>query len=355
MSPTTSRKTSKRQRSARLLSVVRPFARTVVIMHDNPDPDAIATGWAIKLLLEKRASMSVRLLGGGDIVRAENRHMVRLLEPPLELVDQFEVPDGTAVVLVDCGPEATNHLVSCEGVRPTAVIDHHVPELLMELPYSDIRPGVAASATIAALYLREQELEPGAALATALVYAIHSETRGSAAPYTHMDRAVLSWLSRRADPGLLAEIENAPLTRAYFGDMVLALQSTFIYDDAAICLLPRAEGAEIIGEVADLLVRCEGIHRVLCCAVCDHVLLLSARTTKQGGNATQLLRETLRDIGRGGGHAHRAGGKLMANISGKKVPEELQDELRSRWLTVCGIPKQRGTRLVSKRDIVVNL
>ena len=30
------------------------------------------------------------------------------------------------------------------------------------------------------------------------------------------------------------------------------MQSTFAYDAAAICFLPRAEGAEIIGEVADL-------------------------------------------------------------------------------------------------------
>ena len=45
------------------------------------------------------------------------------------------------------------------------------------------------------------------------------------------------------------------------------MQRTFIYDDAALCFLQRASGAEIVGEVADLLVRGRGIRRVLCAAI----------------------------------------------------------------------------------------
>ena len=54
--------------------------------------------------------------------------------------------------------------------------------------------------------------------------------------------------THHADPELLAEIEDAPLSRDYYGDMVLALQSTFLYDDCAFCLLPRADWKQAMQE-----------------------------------------------------------------------------------------------------------
>ncbi|MFC1597221.1 hypothetical protein ACFL5Q_04680 [Planctomycetota bacterium] len=58
------------------------------------------------------------------------------------------------------------------------------------------------------------------------------------------------WLTERAEPTLLAEIESAPLGAEYYGDLVLAIQNTFDYGQTALCLLTRAAGAEIVGEVA---------------------------------------------------------------------------------------------------------
>lgn len=343
------------KRSARLLEALEPFAPIVVLTHDNPDPDAIAAGWAVKYLLEEKTDKPVRLVGGGDIVRAENRHMVKLLRPPLELVDDLFVDRETGVVLVDCGPDATNHLIYREAVLPVAAVDHHIEQFPTKLAFADIRPQLAASATIASTYLLEQDLEPSMELATALLYAMRTETRGSGACYNRVDRAVLPWLTRRADPTLLAEIENAPLPREYFGDLLLALQGTFLYEDAGLCLLPRAQGPEIIGEVADLLVRCECVTRVLCGAVHKGHVLLSVRTTREGGDATHLLRATISGIGRGGGHPRRAGGKLSTAIAGTKMPDELQDDLRSRWLAACNVQRRRGTRLLARHEIVGNL
>lgn len=363
------------KRSAALLSAVEPFEQATVVMHDNPDPDAIATGWAVKYLLDHRTDKPVRLIGGGDIIRAENRQMVNLLGPPLELVDQLETDEQTAAILVDCGPEATNHLLGSGAVLPVAVIDHHEPPAGTVSnrragrtsscaaqpgwgPYRmffDIRPHVAASATIATTYLREQDLEPPSELATALLYAIRTETRGRETHYSAIDRAVLPWLTRRADPSLLAEIEDAPLTRGYFSDLVLALQNTFVYGDTAFCMLPHAQGPETVGELADLLVRCEEVRRVLCAAVFDHSVLISVRTDRDAGNATELLRETIRGLGYGGGHAHRAGGKLTAGAMGERVPSDMQEDLRARWLSACRIRGHHGARLVAKSAIMGNL
>ncbi len=349
---------SKPNRSERLLHVLDPYAQVLAVTHDNPDPDAIASGWAIVWMVQQKLGKPARLLGGGDIVRAENKHMLHLLRPPMELVRNIACPPGAAVVLVDCGPGSENHLFASDCVPPVAVIDHHSLDGRRRLPrlaFRDIRPRIAASATIAACYLREQKLEPSEQLATALMYAIRTETRGTQTYHSRTDRSAMLWLTERANFTQLAEIENAPLSVEYFSDMALALQNTRLYGDAAYCLLPRASGAEIVGEVADLLIRCESIRRVLCGAVLYGDLVVSVRTDYGAENATALVQTTLQGIGQAGGHSHRAGGKIPGVDGSPILGSKLENELRRRWLSACGLPLGDGTHLIARQEIARNL
>ncbi|SMP73839.1 nanoRNase/pAp phosphatase, hydrolyzes c-di-AMP and oligoRNAs [Neorhodopirellula lusitana] len=342
--------------SSQLLEVLSDYDHVMVVMHDNPDPDAIASGWGIEVLVRERLNKPVRVIAGGAIVRAENCHMVDLLNPPIELVGDIQVDEGTATILVDCGMEATNHLLTRHGITPVGIIDHHRSDKKTpSLPFTDIQVNVAASATIVANYLREQGIEPGAKLSTAMLYAMRSETCGYETHYSPLDRSMFLWLTEFAEPSLLAEIENAPLTRDYFADLLLALQRTFLYDDVAICFLPQACGAEIVGEVADMLVRCEDVRKVLCAAIVNGDLLISCRTERECDSAVKLLQTTLRGLGGAGGHLHRAGGKIPSVGRTEKAAAAMRDELRSRWLIACNITRKRGTRLIAKQDIVENL
>ncbi len=343
-------------RSGKLLRILAEFDSVLLITHDNPDPDAIASGWAICWLIRSRLGKPCRLVGGGGIVRAENRHMVRLLEPPIELVDNIEAVGKTAAILVDCEWSTGNHLLSESSLKPIGVIDHHVinGHPRPRLRFRDVRPQVAASASITAGYLREQGVQPDWKLATALLYAVRTETRGGETRHSRLDRQIVAWLSEQADPAMLAEIENAPLAPEYFADLALALQSTFVYDEAALCFLPQAHGSEIIGEVADLLIRRIGVTKVLCAAVVERDLLLSVRTERGSENAAELTRRTLEGLGQGGGHPNRAGGKVP--LARHACPlDQLWDQLRARWLAACRIERQRGTRLVPRREIVRHL
>ena len=173
------------------------------------------------------------------------------------------------------------------------MIDHHPSSRLPSgvIPFQDVRPQAAASASIATAYLWELKQEPHERLATALLYAIRTETRGFETEHSTLDRRAVRWLTRWANPTWIAEIESAPLSRSYFGDLTLALQSTFLYDDAAFCLLPRADGAEVVGEVADLLIRCEGVRRVLCAAVVEDAILVSVRTAEDREDAGELVQD----------------------------------------------------------------
>ncbi len=342
--------------SDRLLQVLEKHERFLILMHDNPDPDAISSAWALQTLIGEKLDRSSRLIAGGAIVRAENRHMVDLLGVPIQLLASLDADQLDPVILVDCGSGSSNQLLASSAVRPLAIIDHHINSCNGTQPaFLDLRPGAAATASITGNYLREQGVEPGVKLATALLYAIRSETRGSETSYSPLDSEMVVWLTERADPELLAAIESAPLSMEWYSDLALALQCTTLFDDVALCFLPKAEGPEIVGEIADLLVRGKGIRRVLCAAVVNRDLLISVRTTPDAEDACTLVIKTVGELGSGGGHGRRAGGKIPNIASDEKGLEQLEASLREQWLRACGAVGRTPRQLISWRDIVEHI
>lgn len=344
----------KRKRAAELLAALKNFRHIAIVTHDNPDPDAIASGWAIQRLIHRKLDIEAKLIGGGAVVRAENRHMVKLVEPPIELVHRFLPKSRTGVVLVDCGPEVAGHLLTSPKIETVGVIDHHLVGPPPNVPFVDIRPKMAACATMAADYLREQGIKPGRRLATALLYAIRTETCGNEFRHTQLDRSVITWLTQFANPEWLAEIENAPLALTYYGDLMLALQNTLMFGDSAFCVLPRAQGQEIVGEVADLLIRAEGVKRVFCGAAIAGDFYCSVRTEQDSDSAADLVKRTLFGLGHAGGHSHRAGGKVEG-VRAWKGSDSLASDLQNRWIAACGVQEQKTSRLVSQEEISARL
>ena len=342
------------KRSDRLLSVLDEYREVTVIMHNNPDPDAIAAGWALFLLVNQRLRKPVRLVGRGPILRAENLQFIKLLQPPIELVDEISLDAHTATVLVDCSPASVNHLLGGQ-IAPVAVVDHHESkDDGFRIPFRDMRPKATASASITAEYMREQRLEPAPQIATALLYAIRTEMIGARKALSRLDHSALRWLSGFAEYDVLSKIENPPLPRYYYEELLLGLDSALVYSDSAVCFLPRITAAEIVGEFADLLIRCDGLQCVLCGSRVGDDLLLSARSKGDERTALALLNQVLHGLGHFGGHLHRAGGKICVPKSGMDS-DELEHELRTRWLDACGSSIRRGQRLVGRKEIARRL
>src|SRR6516165_9688421 len=95
----------RRNRSERLLAVLAPFRRVVIVSHVNPDPDSLASMLGLRALCEScQPAKSVILTVDGMIARAENRAMVELIPIPLVPVETVTVDPDTAVVMVDSQP-----------------------------------------------------------------------------------------------------------------------------------------------------------------------------------------------------------------------------------------------------------
>ena len=154
-------------------------AGTILILpHNDPDPDAIASAVALRHLLMEALNVESTIAYQGIVGRAENRALLRYLGQPLRPLTDTDLAGEVPIALADTQPGAGNNALPA-GSGAAFVIDHHTwREPTATAAYVDVRPEAGATSTILTEYLQEAGLEPEPPLATALFYGIKSDTRG---------------------------------------------------------------------------------------------------------------------------------------------------------------------------------
>ena len=61
----------------------RRLSPLLILTHDFPDPDALASAFALQHLVQSAFDIQSRIAYGGELGRTENKMMVRLLRIPL--------------------------------------------------------------------------------------------------------------------------------------------------------------------------------------------------------------------------------------------------------------------------------
>jgi nanoRNase/pAp phosphatase (c-di-AMP/oligoRNAs hydrolase) len=344
------------RKSERFLEGLREVSSVTFVTHIHPDPDGLGSMMGLAHLVETRLGKPTRLTRDGLISRAENRAMVELLDVDLIPVDRLTWDcQGEAVVMVDSQPKTGRHnLDPC--VPLYAVIDHHeTPGDTSSVPFVDVRDSVGATCSLVTSYLIEQDIPIPDRLATALLYGIETELGGFPREASDVDDGALIYLYPLADKDLLARIRNARLPQSYFGCLVQALQSSFIYDRLIISWINDLPQPELAAEVADVLMRYEDVEWALAAGVCDDKLILSLRSSARKASAGDLLRKVVNGMGRAGGHDRRAGGTIYLTSQAPSAVDEIRSELRRRLLKALNIEECRGQRLVSRKELLQNL
>ncbi|HLF23949.1 MAG TPA: NAD-binding protein, partial [Burkholderiales bacterium] len=198
-----------------LADIVQSAKSIAIFLHNSPDPDAIASGLALQTICEHLGTKA-HLYHGGKIGHQENRAFVNLLhielteigpkEDPMEHVNKHD-----KVALVECGVPGKNNILP-QGVVPALIFDHHpLDEEDVMADFVDVREAVGATATILTKYLQQLNVTVDPRLATALLYAIRTDTRGFTRGATAEDMAAATFLSAYADMALLERIETPPM------------------------------------------------------------------------------------------------------------------------------------------------
>ena len=324
-------------RLAGLLAAVEGEDRAVVLTHDNPDPDALASAAALAFLLERRAAMSTTVAFGGIVGRAENRALIQEMGVKFQRIESLELPAGAAITLVDTQPRAGNNSLPA-GRIASAVVDHHPPRPdTVAATFSDVRPEYGASCSMLVEYLRAAELEPEPRLATAMFYGIQSETMDLGREASRADVEASTYLYPLSDPEAISRIRHARVPASYFRYMHEALDVARRYGDVVTVYLKRLEYPDMVAEIADLFMQMVGIDWTIAVGRYREQLLISLRTYDTRAHAGSLVRDAIGERGSAGGHGTFAGGQVPVRGLSEEAVDELGEDILADLLGALGV------------------
>jgi nanoRNase/pAp phosphatase (c-di-AMP/oligoRNAs hydrolase) len=328
-----------------LLAALGGASSALILTHNDPDPDAIASAVALRHLLAEKWGVDSRIAYKGIIGRAENKALVRYLGRPLRRLIAADLRQAVPVALVDTQPGAGNNALPA-GVVPALVFDHHPwREATADARFSDVRTTLGATSTMLMLYLQAADIEPTPPLATALFYGIKTDTMGLGRGVSSSDVDAYLYLQTRIDVDALAKIERAQVPVEYFLRLDASLHSALVYDYAVVSYAGLMSRPDLPAEMADLLLRLEGIQWTICMGCYEDDLILAIRTRSRRGGAGTLVQEIVGNLGTAGGHGTMAGGNVPLR---GQAPDQVALQLGQRILRHLGIPPEiQGKPLLS--------
>ncbi|MCB0113997.1 MAG: DHH family phosphoesterase [Caldilineaceae bacterium] len=372
------RKSAVERRIQQLTEDLAQREHTLILLHNDPDPDAIGSGYGMLALFKHfLPNGKCTLAHGGLIGRAENRTMADKFIPNVERIPTFEAEDKLkaydAVILVDTQPGASNHLLYDTNYPLGNVIlavDHHPPKRSqVRAVIHDVRPEIGACATMICEYLTVAAVDIDERLATALFYGIKADTRGLSRRADELDLWAFTQLRNHINTDLLNEIEHVQLPRSYFRSLSDALAQTTLYHcdpnadpaedaedssedgqpcigDVAISLLFDMKRPDMGAEVADLLLRLEDLCWAICLGIFEDRLVISIRSDAPEARAGRLVRSIVGRSGTAGGHDNMAGGRIhLPNATPAERVAELH-ALVPRFLKELGVAEAVGDPLL---------
>ena len=340
-----------RPRAARLLRILRDKRNILVTTHLHPDPDALASCYAMSILLKAKLPQArVTISAKGKIGAGYNTAFQNETDLRLEPWDDEKLHDYDAVILLDVQP-GLNFSPLPEDVPPIAVVDHHrTPGHKIRIPFHDVRTDVGATSSIMFSYLMDMEVDISSDLAAALLFAIETDLAGAAGKPGDLDNMALSSLTLLADTHRLYRMRHSPLPLSVYSAIRDALVNAMIYEEAMASHINYIESQETPAVAADFLLRYERVQWVLVTAISGKNLVMSLRTHSDKITATDLMRKTIGRLGEGGGHRTKAGGSIRLSTGSDTEIEQMRRKLLKRMLRALGIPATtRGQRLVGEK------
>jgi nanoRNase/pAp phosphatase (c-di-AMP/oligoRNAs hydrolase) len=290
-----------RARVARIRRVLDPAPRVLILMQDDPDPDAIASALALKTLLGRTKSAAT-IATFGMITRPENRAMARLLEIDVEQLKPRALEEYDKLALVDTQPAFFEETLG----EVDLVIDHHPEETPVRARLRDVRPSYGATSTILTEYLRAVDVKIRERLATALLYGIKSDTLHLERGATRADMEAFAYLHPLANRNTLRRIERPDLPDAALDVLAHGLASRRLAEGVMFVHLGPVGYPELVAQFADFLLQVEGAEWSVVSGLVNGELHVSVRNVGWVRAAGEVVRAAFGDLGGAGGHRSMA-------------------------------------------------
>jgi nanoRNase/pAp phosphatase (c-di-AMP/oligoRNAs hydrolase) len=329
-----------------MIEWLRGRGKILIVCHDNPDPDSIASAVALRHLILIKTGQDAVLSYGGVIGRSENRKMVELLEISLVPICELNLSQFAVICMVDTQPDAGNNSLPA-GQSVQLVIDHHPPKKdLKDVYWVDVRENYGASATILYEYLNSQKVSINTKLATSLFYAIKSETQDLGREWSKADRDAYLKLLPASNNQILYDIIHPPVARDYFSAFHKAIENSRVFGEMLVFNLLKVENPDLVAELADFLLREQGVRYVFGMGYFNGTQILSMRSGNPEAKLGLVLQQVIAGIGTAGGHGMIAGGQVRDVADDEQSQLQLEQLLIQRLFQSFDLEPSTGEPLI---------
>ena len=296
---------------ARVEQYQRYFAdadRVLILLHNEPDPDAMASGLALRNLL--RRTKTTAIIGAFQgVTRPENLRMADLLDIQVEPLNRQSLGGFDRVATVDVQPHYFGGLIS----KVDLVIDHHPERAGYSAMFKDIRPDYGSTCTILTEHLRAVDVNISERTATGMLYAIKSDTLFLSRQTNEPDLDAFRFLYPLADAALVRKMEGSATTVERLHYIAEAAQHGTVTGSLYATHLGTVPREDLIAYVADFLLQVDEVKWSVVSGVVHGEFVVSVRNLGSSRNAGEFVKRSFGDIGNAGGH--RAMAKAVAPLT----------------------------------------
>jgi nanoRNase/pAp phosphatase (c-di-AMP/oligoRNAs hydrolase) len=257
----------------------------------------MASGLALRNLL--RRTKTTAIIGAlQGMTRPENLRMANMLDIHVEPVTPSSFNDFDRIATVDVQPHYFGSLLT----KVDLVVDHHPEQPGYSAVFKDIRADYGSTSTILTEHLRAVDVSISERTATAMLYAIKSDTLFFNRQANRADLEAFSFLYPLADATLIRKMEGAEITIERLEYVMRAMENHRMFESVFCAFLGEASREDFVPYVADFLLQLEHVKWTLIAAVVNDQLVVSVRNIGYARNAGDFVRRWFAELGSAGGH-----------------------------------------------------
>src|SRR3954462_9435544 len=246
--------------------------RILILLHNDPDPDAMASGLALRNVL-RRTKQTAVIAALQGVTRPENQRMMNLLDIHVEIVKANDLHEFDRIAMVDVQP----HYFGGGVDRVDLVIDHHPEQAGYTAVYKDIRADYGSTSTILTEHLRAVDIDISERTATAMLYAIKSDTLFFNRQTNRVDLEAFSYLYPLADAAMIRKMEGAEITLERLDYVMKAYQGGALAEQVFCAFLGVSPREDFIPYVADFYLQLEDVKWTVVAGIVGDSLTVSGR------------------------------------------------------------------------------
>ena len=287
----------------------------------NADPDAIASSMAFKRLLWRKV-LKADILHVNEIDRLDNRLMVKMVRAEIKPLASVDQTTYTKWAIVDSQP---HHHPDFEKIPIEFVIDHHpMPKNFFydNIPFVDIRPDYGSVATVMTEYLRAAGIKPVSRLATALFYAIETDTDNFVRKSIGEDINAFKFLYSYTNMNVIKKLKSSEFSVNMLDSFKRAMDAVFLYFETIFVHLDFADNSDTLVRLADFFLRFSEATQTVVSGCCEGKLIIIFRSSKFRGDVGKTAESVFGKFGSAGGHKSAARAEIPLEALGGQSAED---------------------------------